>query len=154
MRNTALARAESADTCALIDSGFMLGDLQVFATIPTHDHEVVVLRGAVVVYDTSALHFEEIQENAFYVIERQRTAACMPWENWLRQEVQANFLGRWHSPRSPLKTSREVVQLVRWPRDEGLWGYRYAGGFRDGPMETWGACHGIVGKVVGIYRPV
>ncbi len=55
-------------------SGFMLDDLQVFTSIPAHDHEVVVLRGAVVVYDTSALHFGEIQENAFFVIERQRPA--------------------------------------------------------------------------------
>jgi hypothetical protein len=126
-------------------------DFQVFTSIPDHrDFGVVALRGMVVIYDEKPLQTEGIIEGAFYVRESQRTNAGYDWEEWLRRELEDR--ARRCGPFSPLKTSREVVRAVRWPRSDD-WAVRLAGGFTDGPSYDWWFGRDFVGKVVGIYSP-
>ena len=132
---------------------FHLHDLRVFTSIPKHGYDVVVLRGAVIVYDTDAHRDGKTEDGAFYVVERQRTPSMMPWGNWLTLELR-DGAGR-GGPFSPLKTSREVIQAVRLKRgtNEERWFYRLAGGFCDGPLCDWAVGLDFIGRVVGIYRP-
>lgn len=132
---------------------FTLPGLQIFDRVPEHCG-VAALQGAVVVYDPDILHREEVQEGAFYVRESQRPAALMQWETWLRLEVQEQFCSPGSQPRSPLRTAREVIQLVRRPVGEpDRWWHRLASGFLDGPYYDWAFALNLVGKVVGIYLP-
>ena len=135
------------------EEGFSLHDLRVFRSIPEHGHDVVALRGEVIVYDTDAHQHGEIEDGGFYVVERQRPRSNMPWANWLNLELR-DAAGR-GGPFSQLVTSREVIQAVRLKRgsNEERWFYRLAGGFCDGPLYDWAVGMDFIGKVVGIYRP-
>jgi hypothetical protein len=144
----ALALIESAAPALLPE--FQPHRLPVFASIPAYHHDVAVLHGMVVVYDTDTLAKEGVQEGSFYVKETQYPVAGMRWESWLRLECEDQHRDRRAQPRSPLKTRREVVQAVRL---RGSWFLRLASGFNDGPVEEWSLGHDFVGKVVGVYDP-
>lgn len=133
--------------------GFQLHGLRVFNRIPAHHHGVVVLRGAVVVYETDSLCREPIQEGGFYVVERQNPRAGRSWTAWLKDELcDADGRG---GPRSRLSTSREVIQAVRLVRHghDPKWWYRLPSGFHDGPLQDWAVGLDFIGKVVGLYIP-
>lgn len=134
---------------------FEIHDLSIFERIPSgRDFGIVALHGKVVVYDSRPLSVEGVVEGAFYVRERQAPAGCRPWRDWVQDEF-ADACRR-AGPGSPLITSREVVQAVRWPRDKGenSWAVRLSSGFTDGPYYDWWFGRDFVGKVVGIYRPI
>jgi hypothetical protein len=131
---------------------FSVQDLRIFTSIPDRHHEIVALRGAVIVYDTDSKGREGfVEEGGLYVIEHQYTPAGMPYDSWLRHELEDSI--RRAQPWSKLKTSREVIRLERHPKMTDKWGYRLASGFWDGPLHEWAICFPMVGKVVGIYRP-
>ena len=135
MTSTALARSAVLPAAP---EPFILPDMRVFDRIPEYHHDIVALRGAVVVYETDSICREDfIEEGAFYVVEHQYTPAGMPYEDWLRREME-DAKGR-AQPWSRLKTSREIVRLYRWPKGDNLWRFLLPSG--------------MVGKVVGIYQP-
>lgn len=132
---------------------FHPASLKVFRSIPAYHHGIVALRGAVIVYETDTLYREGVQDGSFYVVESQYPPANMAWESWLWAECEDEHKHRRAQPRSPLKTSREVVQAIRCPGGEDRWWYRLPSGFTDGPIQGWSIGHNFVGKVAGIYRP-
>ena len=127
--------------------------LRVFESIPPLDHDVVVLGGIVAVFDTQLPHIEGIVEGAYYVRESQHPVANMSWEQWLRLERDDPDSHRRAQPRSPLKVTREVVQAIRWPHADN-WALRLASGGVDGPYHEWAFGTDLIGKVVGIFRPL
>lgn len=129
-----------------------LPQLRVFVSVPDHCG-VVSLRGTVVVFDPDPLHREGVRAGSFYVLENQHTPACMQWRRWLREELGDEHVESRAQPRSPLKTSRHVVQLIRDTRLPNHWTRRLESGFCDGPYQDWSIGFNLVGKVVGIYRP-
>jgi hypothetical protein len=135
------------------EADFHLHGIRVFTSIPKRGHDVVVLRGSVIVYDTDAHHYGETEDGGFYVVERQRPPSLMPWESWLKHELRD--AGRCAGPISRLVTTREVIQAVRIERKscDSTWHYRLPGGFCDGPLYDWAVGMDFVGKVVGIYKP-
>lgn len=128
---------------------FDFSDLRVFTTIPPH-HDVVTMRGLVVVYETDSLHRDGIEMGKLYVRENQRPRAGQGWERWLEREWAERREN--HSPSSLLRTEREVVQAITWPRTGGP-ALRLASGFVDGPYHEWAFGRTLIGKVVGLYRP-
>lgn len=125
-----------------------MGDLRVFRSIP-NDHDVVALRGAVAVFDTSALHYEEVEEDSFYVVENQRPVGGMSWETY--DQLNAERGAR--QARARIQTERRVVRARRCDHDPSLWWQIQSSGYRDGPFTDWTVSHSMIGKVVGIYRP-
>ena len=123
-------------------------DLRVFDAIPPHRHDIVTLAGAVIVYETDCLCREPIEDGGIYVIESQHPVAGMSYQAWLDREA-ANPAPR-AQPDSPLKTRREVVQVVQ---KKGHWWQVQPSGFHDGPFSEWTIAHNMVGKVAGIYQP-
>lgn len=113
MHNTALARATQVP--APTPEAFALHGMRVFTEIPEHHHGIVALRGAVAIYETDTLYREELQDGGFYVVESQHTPSRMQWRTWLRMELQDEHVERRAQPRSSLRTTREVVQVVRRP---------------------------------------
>lgn len=150
--STALAECTSGLPASPVpdSAGFTFDDLRIFTSVPA-GHDVTPLAGMVAVYDTDALYRAEIVEGALYVVERQYPVSGMNFGLWLRRELEDN------SPRSqpvsPLRTSREVVQMVRGPKDTSHWYRRLPSGFHDGPFPEWSAGQGMVGKVVGLFQP-
>jgi hypothetical protein len=134
-------------------SDFDLQDLRLFDRIPEFHHDIVALDGMVVVYDTYILGCEGVQDGSFYVIEHQYPVAGMRWESWLQFEWDDEHRKRRAQPRSPLKTSREVIRAVRCPSGEDRWWFKLASGFSDGPIHGWSVGHNFVGKVVGLFHP-
>lgn len=132
---------------------FHPANLKVFRSIPSRHHDIVVLRGAVIVYETDTLCREGVQDGAFYVLESQHPAANMQWESWLRRECEDGDKHRRAQPKSPLTTRRKVIQALRCPSGEDRWWHRLPSGFTDGPIHGWSIGHNFVGKVVGIYCP-
>lgn len=152
MRSTTLMRAGKAP--APTSEAFALHGMRVFTEVPEHHHGIVALRGAVVIYETDTLYREKLQDGGFYVIESQHTPSRMQWQTWLRTELQDEHVERRAQPSSPLRTTREVVQLVRRPAGgQDRWWHRLSSGFHDGPFYDWAVALHIVGKVVGIYAP-
>jgi len=137
----------------IADDGFNLHDLRVFTSIPRYHHDVVVLRGMVVVFETDGRCREGfIQEGSFYVRESQYPVANMSWDSWLDMECERRAKYKGLQPRSPLSIRREVVRAVRWPRSDN-WALRLSSGFTDGPYHDWAFGCDLIGKVVGIYHP-
>lgn len=112
--------------------------------------DVVPLGGLVAIFDRDTLRREEITEGAYYVRERQRPRASMPWSNWLALETQ-DATPR-SGPASPLQIEREVVRAIRW-RCGDQWALQSAEGYTDGPFYDWAFGHDFIGKVIGLYQP-
>lgn len=143
--------APIANLPAEAPADFGLLDLRIFDSIPRHNHDVVVLRGIVAVYATDVIGREGILENAYYVRESQHPYSGMSWDQWLRLEVEDRRPRS--QPRGALRTRRQVVRAIRWPRT-GDWALRLESGTVDGPYHDWAFGADLIGKVVGIYRPV
>ncbi|MBT2133967.1 hypothetical protein KK137_06435 [Croceibacterium sp. LX-88] len=156
MANSSLTVAAPSLRAVEQDDDFDLHDLRVFGRIPPDDnYDIVKLNGGVIVYDRVSIHVEGFLEGYLYVRESQHPSACMPWEDWLRYELDDGHVRRRAQPTSPLKTRREVVQAIRWPlgdRPKDNWAVRLASGHVDGPYYDWAFGRDFVGKVVGIYR--
>ena len=154
MTSAAVAIAAPLD-CSLPTTetpGFEFPDMRIFDTIPIHDdYDVVAVRGAVAVLDRVIVRREGVLDGSFYVRESQRTPACMPWDDWHRRELEDQSHGV--RLRSRLKIRREVVRAIRWPHGD-CWALRLASGFVDGPYHDWAFGSDLIGKVVGIYRPI
>lgn len=150
MATTALVIADPQPRLPAVEDRFDLTELQIFERIPERGHGVAVLRGLVVVYETNSIHYEGIVEGAFYVRERQRPAAGMVWDSWLRREWEDRTPRI--QPRAMLCIDREVVRAIRWPGPDD-WAVRLASGHVDGPYFDWAFGTDFVGKVVGIYQP-
>lgn len=131
-------------------AGFDFSDLRIFTSIPKYHHDVVAMHGLVVVYDTGCIGREGIQIGKLYVREHQRPYAMRNWEEWLKHEWDERE--RRCGPAVRLRTNREVVQAIHWPREDGL-SLRMASGGVDGPYHDWAFGTDLIGKVVGIYRP-
>lgn len=153
MMATQLALREPSPVTALFSPQEEATRLKIFREIPRYHHEVAVLLGMVVVYETDSLFRDSVQDGGLYVTESQYPVAGMRWESWLRYEVEDEDRHRRAQPRSPLKTSRTVVKAVRCPSGKDLWWLRLPSGFSDGPIHGWSIGHNFVGKVVGIYAP-
>ncbi len=124
--------------------------LSAFDVVPEHGYGVVIMRGQVIVYDSEALHREAVIEGEYYVAESQRPPGNMPLINWLRLEQRDEVRAQ---PYSPLKTERQVVQLVRRGIGPDNWFQRLVGGYGDGPYYDATIGNNLVGRVVGIFRP-
>lgn len=150
MRNTALALA-APSAPAVTSDAFTLPELRVYTSIPDYRcYGIATLRGGVVVYE-DCLCREGVVEGAFYVVENQNTPANMGYDRWLEEEWDG--AARRAQPRSPLKVSRRVVQLVRHPKMANHWLRRESSGFSDGPFPDWSVGFNLIGRVVGIYAP-
>jgi hypothetical protein len=123
--------------------------LLAFDTIPPK-HGVVSMCGSVMVYDEAAAGRFGLEDGALYVIEYQRPPGGMLPETYHRQSLD-HLTGR--RAAIHLQTSREVVKVSCWSRDEETWRYTRADGFTEWPMYEWGLASMIVGRVVGIYSP-
>ena len=130
--------------------GFDVSELHIFTSIPRYHHDVVALRGLVVVFDTECLRREGIQMGKLYVRQNQSPPSSMAWEEWLKQEWADRE--RRHGPVSRLRISREVVLAFAHPRHGGPC-VRLDSGYVDGPYHEWAFGMDLIGKVVGVYRP-
>lgn len=129
---------------------FDFSDLRIFTSIPRYHHDVAVMRGSVVVYDTECIGRESVQIGKLYIRENQRPYSMMSWEGWLQREWQERH--RRAGPSVRLRTCREVVQAINWPH-EGDLALRMATGGVDGPYHDWAFGTDLIGKVVGLYLP-
>lgn len=154
MHSTAVAHRVPVNPVAPpqpLAESFDLPDLRVFTSIPDyHYYGIVALRGAVIVYEDTLCR-EGVIEGAYYVVENQHPPAGMTMDRWLEYEWEDSH--RRCQPRSPLKVSRRVVQLLSCKEMPGHWWQRQSSGFNDGPYPDWSIGFNLVGKVVGIYAP-
>lgn len=152
--NGALAKIEAGGALpAPIENetaGFDFSDLRIFTSIPRCHHDVAVMHGLVVVYDTDCIGREGIQIGKLYIRESQRPYAMFSWEEWLKLEWEER--DRRCGPSSFLRTRREVVQAVHHRHGSGL-ALRMATGGVDGPYHDWAFGRDLIGKVVGVYQP-
>ena len=124
---------------------FAISGLRLFNSIP-EDHDVVPLKGRVMVFDPNALHREEIVDGGLYVVENQHPVGGMSWETYDR-------FNQTSEPRVRIKTSRRVVRTVRRENVPNQWWQVLPSGYHDGPFPDWSVTLNMVGKVVGIYIP-